>query len=65
VSTGAWRPRGDWLGVRHPRRGFTQLYLKGRLDLTVEHLVLEEPFSGLFSDDLLTLARGRLAEYQV
>jgi hypothetical protein len=53
------------VGSATPSEGFTQLYLKGRLDLTVEHLVLEEPFSGLFSDDLLTLARGRLAEYQV
>ncbi len=40
--------------------GFTQLALRGRLDLTVEALVLKDPWSGLFSVDQLETARRRL-----
>ena len=51
------------VGSSQPSEGFTQLYLKGRLDLTVESLVLEDEFSGLFSDELIELARYRLRDY--
>lgn len=40
--------------------GFTQLALKGRLDLTVEALVLEEPWNTLFSNEQLATAKRRL-----
>jgi hypothetical protein len=53
------------VGSRQPSEGFTQLYLKGRLDLTVESLVLEEKFRELFTDELLEHARSRLREYGV
>jgi hypothetical protein len=46
-----------------PSDGFTQLYLKGRLDLTVEHLVLEDDFRGLFAAGLLEMAADRLRQY--
>ena len=46
-----------------PSDGFTQLWLKGRLDLTVEHLVLEEAFAPLFDDVVVEKARERLHEY--
>lgn len=40
--------------------GFTQLWLMGRLDLTVEALVLRPEYAPLFSDAELTTARQRL-----
>ncbi|MCX5065660.1 caspase family protein [Micromonospora lupini] len=43
--------------------GFTTLWEKGRLDLTVEAFVLQQPWSGLFTDDELQIARDRLAQY--
>lgn len=53
------------VGSSQPSEGFTQLYLKRRLDLTVESLVLEDRFSELFTADLLELARHRLHEYGI
>ncbi len=46
-----------------PSQGFTQLWMRHRLDLTVEHLVLEERFQPLFDDELRERARQRLDEY--
>ncbi|MFI5958552.1 DUF262 domain-containing protein [Cryptosporangium sp. NPDC051539] len=43
--------------------GFTELWKKGRLDLTVEALVLDPRFAGLFTPDELDIARGRLAQF--
>nr|MDT0658904.1 caspase family protein [Micromonospora sp. DSM 115978] len=43
--------------------GFTALWEKGRLDLSVEAVVLQDRFSGLFTDEELDIARNRLAEY--
>ncbi|MFG1610909.1 caspase domain-containing protein [Actinoplanes sp. NPDC049265] len=43
--------------------GFTTLWEKGRLDLTVEAFVLQEPWSALFTEEELQIARDRLAEY--
>lgn len=43
--------------------GFTTLWEKGRLDLTVEAFVLREPWSALFTEEELRIARDRLAEY--
>jgi len=43
--------------------GYTALWEKGRLDLTVEALVLEEDW-GLFSDEELAVARRRLTDYE-
>ena len=40
--------------------GFTALWEHGRLDLTMEALVLRAPWSQLFSDDELARARKRL-----
>jgi hypothetical protein len=40
--------------------GFTALYERGRLDLTVEALVVQPKFSELFTDDELDKARRRL-----
>ncbi|MFF5084832.1 caspase domain-containing protein [Actinoplanes sp. NPDC000266] len=43
--------------------GFTTLWEKGRLDLTVEAFVLREPWSALFTEEELRIAGDRLAEY--
>jgi hypothetical protein len=43
--------------------GFTALWERGRLDLSVEALVLQEHFRGLFTEQDLERARERLAEY--
>lgn len=40
--------------------GFTQLYLLGRLDLTVEALIVQERRRRLFTPDVLAAAQRRL-----
>ena len=45
-----------------PSSGFTTLWEKGRLDLTVEAIVLGDPWSTLFTPDELTIARRRLRQ---
>jgi Protein of unknown function DUF262 len=40
--------------------GFTTLYERGRLDLTVEALVIQPKFAGLFTDEEIDIARQRL-----
>jgi hypothetical protein len=42
--------------------GFTALWQKGRLDLTVEKLVLDRQWQDLFSDEEREIARKRLSE---
>ena len=47
-----------------PSDGYTALYERGRLDLTVEAVVVEEErWHVLFSDDEVVRARQRLAKY--
>ena len=43
--------------------GFEKLWECGRLDLTMEHLVIQERWSGLFTSDQVAVARDRLSEY--
>lgn len=43
--------------------GYTQLYLRGRLDLTVEALVIQPRWTPLFSEAELQIARQRLTDY--
>lgn len=42
--------------------GFTALYERGRLDLTVEALVVQPRFADLFTDDEIETARQRLRD---
>jgi hypothetical protein len=51
------------LAGAQPSDGFTALWERGRLDLTVEHLVLQPEFETLFSDGERQLAAERLAGY--
>ncbi|MFN3717361.1 MAG: hypothetical protein ACK4UW_00505 [Rhizobium rhizophilum] len=47
-----------------PSDGYTRLYEKGHLELTVEALVTENPkWHGLFTSEELARARKRLIEY--
>lgn len=47
-----------------PSDGYTDLYLKGRLDLTVEALVLQKKWDPIFEEETRQLARKRLTEYR-
>lgn len=51
------------LGGSTVSSGFTALWEKGRLDLTVENVVLRPEFQALFTDDELDNARSRLIDY--
>ena len=46
-----------------PSEGFTALWERGRLDLTVENVVLQPQFADLFTEEDRDLARRRLATY--
>lgn len=48
------------VGAARPSDTFTKLFLRGRQDLSVEALILEERFKGLFSQTLLDRAAERL-----
>ena len=47
-----------------PSDGFTALWEKGRLDLTVEALVLDPAYHDLFDEDLRQTAQRRLDAYR-
>lgn len=47
-----------------PSEGYTHLFERGRLDLTVEAMIVENArWHPLFSDDELAKARHRLKQY--
>jgi len=51
------------LAKDQPSEGFTELFLRGeRLDLSVEFLVLDNPWRTLFTPEQLDIARERLLE---
>lgn len=48
-----------------PSEGYTRLYELGRLDLTVEAVVIDEPrWHSLFTAEELAKARRRLSDYR-
>nr|WP_276511185.1 DUF262 domain-containing protein [Kineosphaera limosa] len=51
------------LAAPHISDGYTALYEVGRLDLTVENVVLQPEFESLFSDEERETAQRRLAEF--
>jgi len=53
------------INATQPSEGYTALWERGRLDLTVEALVLQSEWQALFAQEpeLLERARGRLADY--
>lgn len=54
------------LTTTKPSAGFTELFLRGKenLRLSVEYLVLREPWRNLFTAEQLAIARKRLTEVQ-
>ena len=48
------------LATTQASTGFTALYERGRLDLTVEALVVKPEFASLFTDEEINIARQRL-----
>jgi hypothetical protein len=53
------------LHAKYVSDGYTALWERGRLDLTVEALIVEDPeFHALFTDEELAVCRQRLKDYQ-
>lgn len=52
------------LATGNPSSGFTELYLRGKdnLRISVEYLVLQNPWRALFTEDQRAVARKRLRE---
>jgi hypothetical protein len=53
----------DLLATPKPSEGYTKLWELGRLDLTVEALVINPRWQNLFTPDELATARKRLNQY--
>ena len=52
------------INATQPSDGYTALYLRKRLDLTVEAVAVKNPrWHSLFTDDEIAKARRRLADY--
>ena len=49
--------------LSYPADGFTTLWEKGRLDLTAEAVVLQQPWCQLFDETILEQAKERLRRY--
>lgn len=63
-SAGGVTAARAWLAKNsNPTEGFERLYRENRLDLSVEAIVLNPRWSGLFSPNELESARARLDEY--
>ena len=62
VEQGGLAAAKQLLSSSAPSSGFTRLWEEQRLDLSVEALVLQEPWSALFTDTELAEARRRLEE---
>ena len=52
------------LATQVPSEGFTKLWEYGRLDLTMEALVLKPEYTTLFSEGETRIARERLEQYK-
>ena len=53
------------INANTPSDGYTELWKRGRLDLTVEALVIADPlWHALFEPEEIERARKRLAEYK-
>ena|ERR1700719_1940845 len=47
----------------HLPDGFAELWQRGRLDLTMEFMLVQPPWNSLFTDDDLKVARERLSAH--
>lgn len=65
TDNGGLRTAKTLINAPKPSDGYTALYMRGRLDLTVEAVVIEnERWHSLFDDDELASARKRLRKYE-
>jgi hypothetical protein len=65
TDDGGRRTAKTLINAARPSDGYTALCLRGRLNLTVEALVVEdERWHPLFTEDELDRARKRLKDYQ-
>ncbi len=62
VEHGGFETARRLLHARKVSDGFTTLWENGRLDLSVEAVVLQEPWSDLFTDEELAIAEKRLRD---
>ena len=62
VEQGGLATAKQLLGSSNPASGFVRLWEERRLDLSVEHLVLQKPWRALFTDAELAEAGRRLAD---
>ncbi len=66
-SSGGKVAADQLLASANPSAGFTELFLRGRenLKLSVEYLVLQQPWNQLFTEEQLEVARKRLVDVGV
>lgn len=63
ANEGGLKTARTLLATLDPSDGFTVLWECGRLDLTVENLVLQPKYRSLFSDGEIQVAQERLRAY--
>ena len=63
ANDGGLRTAKLLLATRDPSDGFTKLWECGRLDITVENLVLQAKYKDLFSAEEIIIAEERLRAY--
>jgi hypothetical protein len=51
------------LHTAHLPDGFAELWQRGRLDLTMEYMLVQSPWNTLFTDEELRVAHERLAAH--
>lgn len=63
ANDGGLKTAKKLISATSPSDGFTALWENGRLDLTVENLVLKPKYRSLFSDEEIKMAIDRLKSY--
>jgi hypothetical protein len=63
ANEGGYNVAKKFINSNNVSDGFMSLYEKNRLDLTVEALVLNEKYDGLFNEDERSIARDRLQQF--
>jgi hypothetical protein len=63
ANDGGLKTAKKLLATNEPSDGFTELWKCGRLDLTVENLVLSHDYQGLFTIEEIKIAQERLNAY--
>jgi hypothetical protein len=64
IERGGYQAARALIRSSKPSDGYTALWQRGRLDLTVEALVLRPQWHDIFTDDDRKVAHARLTEYE-